>query len=429
MQSSQRTEYNHALEFAIEKSNFYKKPLIVLFVLTDNFPEANARHYYFMLEGLKEVKNNLIKKNIKFIVRKGLPENEVIKLSKDALITVCDKGYLNIERTWRNNILNNIECPFVEIETNLIIPVEIASNKEEYAAYTFRKKIMKFLNEYIIDFKKNNVIMSSLNLPITGINLDNITKLINTLNIDKTITKVNSYYGGSLAAYKLLDVFLKEKIDDYSEKSNDPTKNYVSHLSPYLHFGQISTLDIALKVINQKKYNLENLFKESAFLEELIVRRELSFNFIYYNHNYNKTLKEVLPEWAYKTLEKHRKDKRDYIYELNEFESSKTHDTYWNAANNELVSSGKLHGYMRMYWGKKILEWSNTPEEAFQTTIYLNNKYALDGRDANSFAGIAWCFGKHDRSWKERNVFGTVRYMNDKGLERKFDMKKYVKKS
>lgn len=190
-------------------------------------------------------------------------------------------------------------------------------------------------------------------------------------------------------------------------------------MSPYLHFGQISPLEIALEVQDAGQQ-----IGQEVYLEELIVRRELSINFVHRNPLYDQY--EALPEWARKTLGKHEDDPREYLYDLDTFEAAQTHDPYWNAAQEEMVLTGKMHNYMRMYWGKKILEWSDTPRTAFETTLFLNNKYELDGRDANSFAGVAWCFGKHDRPWKERPVFGTVRYMNANGLKRKFDIESYV---
>lgn len=428
MQSSQRTEYNHSLEYAINKANHHQKPLLVLFVITENFPEANARHYYFMLEGLKEVQNNLSKRNIKMIIRKGSMVKEVRKMAEQSLLTVCDKGYLKIERAWRKSLASGIKCPLVEIESNLIIPVEKASPKEEYAAYTFRKKVKKVLKDFLTPFKYNNPDISSLAFDLDSISIDNINSLVKSLEINQQISKVKKYHGGSSKAQQLLDLFLEERLEKYQELSNDPTKNYLSGLSPYLHFGQISPLDIALKILEKKDYKIDDLFEESPFLEELIIRRELSFNFIYYNQEYNKTLKDILPEWAYQSLEKHKNDHREYLYTREEFEDCLTHDDYWNAANKELKTTGKIHSYMRMYWGKKILEWSKSPEDAFQIALYLNNKYALDGRDANSFAGIAWCFGKHDRAWKERKIYGKIRYMNANGLERKFEMEKYITK-
>ena len=219
---------------------------------------------------------------------------------------------------------------------------------------------------------------------------------------------------------EMVDLFIKTYLSENPESKNDPTLDALSQMSPYLHFGQISPLSIALKAAESRSSG------SGAFLEELIVRRELSLNFVFYNEKYDSF--EAVPEWAKKYLRAHRKDKRSHTYTLEEFESARTHDPYWNAAQKEMVVTGKMHGYMRMYWGKKIIEWSETPEDAFRTALHLNNKYELDGRDPNGFAGVAWCFGKHDRPWGERPVFGHVRYMNDNGLRRKFDADGYVRK-
>jgi len=236
------------------------------------------------------------------------------------------------------------------------------------------------------------------------------------------VSKVAGFRGGSSEASKRLEIFVEDKLSGYADFRNDPSVDYQSMLSPYLHFGQISPIQIALKVLGAQA----PASAKEAYLEELIVRRELAVNYVNYNSNYDCF--EGLPEWAKRTLLSHKSDPREYLYSLNELENFETHDPYWNAAQNEMRITGKIHGYMRMYWGKKIIEWSENPELAFNTALYLNNKYELDGRDPNSFAGVAWCFGKHDRPWKERPVFGSVRYMNENGLRRKFDADKYVAK-
>jgi len=194
-------------------------------------------------------------------------------------------------------------------------------------------------------------------------------------------------------------------------------------LSPYLHFGQISPLEVALAVENARDTNRA---ARDAFLEELIVRRELSLNFVEHHPRYDTF--DALPAWAQRSLREHAADPREYLYTLEVLEAARTQDPYWNAAQREMVRTGKMHNYMRMYWGKKILEWSPTPEAAFAAALHLNNKYELDGRDPNSFAGVAWCFGKHDRAWGEREVFGKIRYMGAAGLKRKFDMDTYVRR-
>ena len=193
-------------------------------------------------------------------------------------------------------------------------------------------------------------------------------------------------------------------------------------MSPYLHYGQISPVTLYNKVIQNRK------FAESVatFIEEVIIRRELSMNFVYYNQDYDNY--NGLPQWAKISLDKHRSDDRPIVYTVEQLESAKTHDCYWNAAQTELLLTGKMHGYMRMYWGKKVIEWSKTPQSAFEWLVCINNKYSLDGRDPNGFVGVVWCFGLHDRPWKERPIFGMIRYMNDKGLERKFDMSMYIDK-
>ncbi len=214
--------------------------------------------------------------------------------------------------------------------------------------------------------------------------------------------------------------FIQKKLSGFGDFRNDPSKDFLSNLSPYLHFGQISPLYIALEA---KKYRSRGL---EVFLEELIVRRELAINFVFYHSEYDRF--SCLNEWAKKTLHEHRKDHRTYLYTSHQFEEAETHDRFWNAAQREMLVTGKMHGYMRMYWGKKILEWSRSPEEGFETALFLNNRYELDGRDPNGFAGVAWCFGKHDRAWPERPIFGKVRYMNEKGLERKFHMEGYLQR-
>jgi deoxyribodipyrimidine photo-lyase len=252
---------------------------------------------------------------------------------------------------------------------------------------------------------------------------NDVDAILAKLRVDRTVDRVSSFQGGTAEAKKRLSGFCDGKLNHYTDRKNEPHLDYVSHMSPYLHFGQISPLYIALQVLKAKDVGEQN---KRAYLEELVVRRELSMNYCFYNPQYDSYA--GLPDWAQKTLKAHRKDKREYIYSIKELEQARTHDPYWNAAQKEMLLTGKMHNYMRMYWGKKIIEWSTTPEEAFQRAIYLNNKYELDGRDPNSFTGVAWCLGKHDRPWKERPIFGTVRYMSASGLKRKFDMEAYVRK-
>jgi len=419
MQASQRTEYNHALEYAISKGNELHQPVIVFFGMTDHFPEANERHYAFMLEGLREVKQSLEKRGIRMVILHKSPEIGTVPLAKKASLVIVDRGYLRIQRQWRNVVADQIDCPLIQVESDVIIPVEETSPKEEYAAATIRSKIHRKLSYFLVPLKHRDPAVESLSLDFNSFDINDVGKAISKLHIDRDVRRVSSLQGGTKEARNHLEVFLEGKLDQFPQLRNDPTLDYLSHMSPYLHFGQISPLFIALKALETKSPGTE------AFLEELIVRRELSMNFVFYDEKHDSF--EAVPEWAKKTLRAHKKDKRQYAYTLEELEPAKTHDPYWNAAQKEMVIKGKMHGYMRMYWGKKIIEWSKTPEEAFRIMLYLNNKYELDGRDPNGFTGVAWCFGKHDRPWGERPIFGNVRYMNDKGLKRKFDADGYVK--
>lgn len=420
MQASQRVEYNHALEYAIQQANELNKPLVVFFGITDQFPEANERHYHFMLQGLREVQAELRERGIQMVVRYQSPELGAVELSKQADLLVVDRGYLKIQRAWRNYVAERIDCPLVQVESDVVVPVETASRKEEFSAGTLRPKISLLLPSFLTPMEVGTPKLSSLQFQFDAFDISDVDRAITRLKIDQSVKKVRHYQGGTKEAKRQLDIFVSEKLDHYAELRNDPTSDFLSNMSPYLHFGQISPIYIALKVMEARSPG------EEAYLEELIVRRELSMNFCYYNLNYDNF--DGLPSWARQTLIEHSQDPREYLYSIEEFESGQTHDPYWNACQKEMVITGKMHGYMRMYWGKKILEWTKTPREGMKIAIYLNNKYELDGRDPNGFTGVAWCFGKHDRAWFERDIFGKIRYMNDNGLRRKFDADGYVKK-
>ncbi len=420
MQSSQRDEYNQALEYSIFKANSLNVPLLVFFGLTDNYPEAAyERHYYFMLEGLREVASSLEKRGIKIIIHKTSPEIGILKLANEASFVVVDRGYLKVQKKWRHYVAERIDIPLIQVESDVIVPVEIASPKEEYAAATFRHRIRNHIENYLSPVKISYPKIDSTRKKIDSLDLSNIEKIMMDLNIDESVKRIEHFRGGTSEAKKHFQAFLKDKLDLYPEKRNDPSLDYLSNMSPYLHFGQISPIYLTLKVLETDSPG------KDAFLEELIIRRELSINFVFYNQHYDSF--KCLPEWSKRTLFEHENDERKYIYSLKEMENGETHDLYWNAAQREMRTKGKMHGYMRMYWGKKILEWSDPPEKAYKTALYLNNKYELDGRDANGFAGVAWCFGKHDRPWKDRSIFGKIRFMSADGLKRKFNMDGYIK--
>ena len=420
MQASPRAECNMALEYAIRRANRLGLPVAALFCLTGEYPEANLRHYHFMIEGLLEVKDALEARGVSFVLRRSSPPAGVADLAGDAALVVADCGYLRIQREWRNSVAGMVRCPFVRVEDNVAVPVRAASPKEEWSAATFRKKIRLSIERFLEIAVPVRPDHSGRSLDLSSAPLESVEEVLGCLSIDRSVSPVSTYHGGSTEAHRRLSRFLERGIDRFEEERNDPTADALSHMSPYLHFGQISPIDIALQVQAGRSAGVE------AYLEELIVRRELAVNYVFYNPRYDSY--EGLPDWARTTLAEHAGDPREYVYTFAEFERASTHDPYWNAAQMEMVYSGKMHGYMRMYWGKKILEWSETPERAFETALALNNRYELDGRDPNGYTGVAWCFGKHDRAWAERPVFGKVRYMNAAGLRRKFDADAYVEK-
>lgn len=422
MQQAQRVRYNHALTYAIEEANARKLPVVVVFGVTDDYPEANERHYAFMLEGLRDVAVALKKRKIRFVMKHQSPEEAALSLVKDAALLVMDRGYLKIQKMWRSRVVAGAPCGVVQVESDVVVPVDVVTNKEEYAARTIRPKIHKVLDDYWVPLDDVKVKRSSLKMDFKGLDVLDVDGVLAKMKIDRRVGRVDTFVGGEVAAQKMLQSFVRSRLDGYATRRNDPNVNGVSHMSPYLHFGQVSPLDILLQMQDAAGETEDT----EAYLEELVVRRELSMNFVDQNLDYDKY--DALPDWAKKTLAKHEDDVRDYVYDLETWELGKTHDPYWNAAQMEMVKTGKMHNYMRMYWGKKIIEWSETSQQAFEMALYLNNKYELDGRDANSFTGVAWCFGKHDRPWKERAVFGMVRYMNDKGLRRKFDADGYVER-
>lgn len=420
MQDAVRTEYNHALEYAIDAANQLKRPLLVIFVLTEHFPEATLRHYQFLIEGLIDVDHLLTERGIRLQVLVGDPKILVPSMAEDACLLVTDHGYLRIQTHWRDVVRDNVSCPMVMVETGVIVPVAIVSPKMDWSAGTFRPKITRQLPRYLVELRPRTLHSSSLGWDTGDYTLSNSDSLLSRLNIDTSVFPV-SIQGGQSSAKAQLSWFLENRLYRYGEARNDPTARATSRISPYLHFGQISPLYIALAVRSVQDPAI------APFLEQLIVRRELAINFVQYNPGYDQ-YESAVPDWSKRTLTTHMSDARQYLYTPEELTNGDTHDPYWNAMQTELSVTGYLHGYFRMYWGKKILEWSETPDQAYATALSLNNRYFLDGRDPNGFTGVAWCFGRHDRPWKERTIFGTVRFMNDTGLKRKFRMDTYLEK-
>ncbi len=422
MQQSQRARVNPALEYAVQEANRLGLPLLAVFGLTDGYPEANARHYTFMLEGLGETARALARRGIAFVVRRGEPPQVVLALAPRAALIVCDGAYLRHPRAWRASVVRHARRRVVEVEGDVVVPLRTASVRLEFAARTLRPRLNRQRDRFLVPLAPTRLRHRLAAPPVPSeLDPERPAALLDALAVDRRVGAVTRFRGGTTQARRHLRRFIREGLTGYADARSDPSAPRCSNLSPYLHFGQISPVDVALEVIG---CNRGSATDREAFLEELIVRRELAINFVAYEPRYDRY--EALPRWAQQTLSEHAGDDRAPAYTARALEAAATADPYWNAAMKEMLRTGYMHNYMRMYWGKKILEWSPTPQAAFRTLLRLNNRYFLDGRDPNSYAGVAWIFGLHDRPWQERPIFGKVRYMNARGLERKFDIAAYV---
>lgn len=421
MQQAQRAEDNHALEWALHRANQRQKPLVVFFFVSPSYGLANLRQYTFMLQGLAATRQTLLERNIPLIFQLEPPDVGLIRVAQYASEVVVDGGYTRIQREWREEAARELGCRLTEVESDVVVPPRVVRDSEAFAARSIRTAVMHHRDRFL---KLPDRQPSPLPVLGTPNPLDwgqvEPNDALRHLKLDRSISPCEPFPGGARHAQTRLQHFIAHRLAFYDAERNDPTREAGSDLSPYLHFGQISPIRVAREVLDAGKDVAE------GFLEELIVRRELAVNFCLFNRDYDRF--SGLPPWARETLLEHRMDPREAIYTEAQLEAAETHDPIWNAAQTQLTVTGKMHGYMRMYWGKMILAWSETPEQAFRIAIELNDKYSLDGRDPNGYAGVAWCFGKHDRPWPERPVFGKVRCMTASGLKRKFPIMEYVRK-
>jgi deoxyribodipyrimidine photo-lyase len=448
MSRDQRVSDNHALLSAQKHALAKKLPLAVIFCLQENSGYRSREHFQFMIQGLSEIEKDLEELNIPFMMLIGNPA-ERLKGAFHHLQPDAVYFDFNPLRGPRNLIeklaeVRPLQTGLYVVDTHNVIPIWVTSDKQEVGAYTIRPKIHKKFEQYLQEPEKLVPHPTPWSGPV--IKLEGLQQNIVTLleNIAPSGISVQSK-SGERAAYETLEKFIKIKLASYATTRNDPTIDGQSNMSPYLHFGQISSLRIALRLREEalksggdlhllasskmpKSENSDNKLLQGIddLIEELIVRKELSDNFCYYNKKYD-TLAGA-PLWAQNSLEKHILDHREFLYEFEQLEQAKTHDKAWNAAQLQLTKTGKIHGYMRMYWAKKVLEWTESPEQAIAFLIRLNDAYSIDGGDPNGYTGIMWSVaGVHDRPWIERDIFGVIRYMNYAGLKRKFDIATYEK--
>ncbi|XP_015226847.1 PREDICTED: deoxyribodipyrimidine photo-lyase-like isoform X2 [Cyprinodon variegatus] len=426
MLRDQRVQDNWALIRAQQLAAKEEVPLHVCYCLLVPKSELSTlRHYAFLLKGLEQVAKACKKLNIQFHLLHGAPGEVLPGFVSDQGFgaVVTDFSPLREPQQWLNAVKKKLskDIPLIQVDAHNIVPCWVASPKLEYSARTIRGKITNLLPEFLTDFppvEKHAHTATRTAKPVDW------EQTLSSLDVDRTVGEPEWAKPGSKAGMAMLESFIDVRLKLFATQRNDPNMAALSQLSPWIRFGQLSAQRVALQVRRCGKNAGESV---AAFIEELVVRRELTDNFCYYNEKYDQV--EGAYEWAQKTLKDHAKDKREYIYTREQLENAKTHDKLWNGAQYQMVTEGKMHGFLRMYWAKKILEWTRSPEEALSIALYLNDRYELDGQDPNGFVGCMWSIcGIHDQGWAERAVFGKIRYMNYKGCLRKFDVARFERK-
>lgn len=439
MRRDQRSQDNHALLLAQAEAIEKKLPLIVAFILLPHTGQRRREQYEFMVEGLKQLEKTLQMKNIPFTIVSGTWVTEFLRLAKQLKphSVYLDFSPLQGPQQSQKRLATHVECPVYVVDTHNIVPAWVTSDHEEFAAHTIRRKLHRLIETWCVEppiLKKHPFTLSEAPKTISWKDVETHIFAIKKSGIH------HGFSSGEDAAHRTLLRFLETGITNYAADRNIATDDTQSGLSPYLHFGQISSLRIVLEILKvtpqppqlflshtMPNYEGKATLQDgiNAFVEEIIVRKELADNFCYYQKHYDSL--SGAKKWAQESLADHADDPRDFLYTRSQWETASTHDGLWNAAQQQLLMTGKIHGYMRMYWAKKILEWSASPDEAVKTAIYLNDAYSVDGGDPNGYVGVLWSMaGVHDRAWFNRSVYGKIRYMNANGASKKFDTKRYI---
>lgn len=429
MSRDQRVHDNHALLAAQKHALALDIPLAVVFCLQAKTGYRTREQYEWMISGLYDVEATLAKHNIPLITLLGDPAARLAGVSGhvEPAAIYFDMNPLRGPQALQRTVARAAQCAVFTVDTHNIVPVREASSKAEIAARTVRPKIHRLLTQYLVESEP--LVAHPHAWPGVVMPLSNLQEKIQTMLAQLPSSgqhKLHELYPAvsENAVRTQLADFIEHKLGTYHEVRNDPTVNGLSGLSPYLHFGRIASLRVVLEARAAVAADAGLQQGYDVLVEELVVRKELSDNYCYYNTQYDNL--SGAPNWAQATLDKHRSDHREHIYSAEQFTQAETHDPAWNAAQQQLVQTGKMHGYMRMYWAKKVLEWSRSPEEAIETLVYLNDRYSLDGGDPNGYVGILWSVaGLHDRPWAERPVYGTIRSMVYTGLRRKFSIEQY----
>jgi len=458
MIANRRTEWNFALDRAVEWAVELGKPLVIFEPLRCGYRWASDRLHRFVLDGMAANQSRLAAAGIAYYpyvepspgAGKGLLE----ALAARACVVVTDEFPCFFLPRMVKAAAQRLTVRLEQVDSNGLLPLR-TSQEVFPTAYSFRRFLQKTLPQYLEDSPKANALarrkLPRLRGSLAGIQrrwppagralLRGDAGALTALPINHSVAPA-PLRGGFEAAGAQLRRFLKQGLPHYAAARNEPEQDVASGLSPYLHFGHISPHQVFREVMATAHWKPQKLAVRAtgsregwwgaspaveAFLDQLITWRELGYNFCAHRSDYDRY--DSLPDWAKKTLQRQARDEREFVYSLEEFERGRTHDPLWNAAQMQLVREGRMHNYLRMLWGKKILEWTRNPRKALEVMIELNNRYALDGRDPNSYSGIFWCLGRHDRPWgPERPVFGTVRYMSSQNTARKVRVKDYLRR-
>lgn len=421
MQRAQRGIDNPALDLAVDAANALRKPVVVFFAPVPGYPNANLRHYRFLAEGIPDIASALGKRNVGFVVRR-FPEHGLLRFCHEvkAALVIGDENPMREPESWRGAVARKLRVPLWTVDADVIVPAKLLE-KAQYAAHILRRRLQPHLRTFLTP-AKNNRAHVAWTKPQRLAALDPDFDITQGWQLDRSVLPITNWRGGTQEALRLLRKFVEHKLPGYSSGRNKPEIEHTSRLSPYLHFGHLSPITVAMAVTESRATSAD----KNAFLDQLITWRELAVNLVRFNPDYDNF--ECAERWAHRTLAKHARDHRPVLYTEHQLEHAETHDQLWNAAQMQMVSTGWMHNYMRMYWAKKILEWTRSPADAFRIAVRLNDKYELDGRDPNGYAGIAWAIvGKFDRPWFERPIFGQIRYMSGQSTGRKFNSQEYIR--
>lgn len=420
MQRSQRAFDNPALDVAVTAANLLRLPVVTFLAPVPYYPNANLRAYQFLAEGIPDIAAGLVARNVGFVLRR-YPEHSLIRFCEEVkpALVIGDENPLREPNHWREIAAKQLRAPLWTVDADVIVPSRLLE-KAQYSAHIIRSRLRVHLERFLVP-SSNPKARVKWSTPRAVRSLPVDFDILQGWPLDRSVSPVRFFRGGSSEAHRLLREFISTKLQGYANSRNKPELDGTTRLSPYLHFGHMGPLTILLAV---QDADVSSADKESL-LNELVVWRELAINLCRFNPLYDSF--EVAEPWAQRTLLDHACDPRPVTYSKRQLENAETHDELWNAAQRQMVNCGWMHNRMRMYWAKKLLEWTPSPVVAHSIAVKLNDKYFLDGRDPNGYAGIAWAIlGKFDRPWFERSIFGKIRYMSGVSMGKKFDSRRYI---